>query len=91
MIEPNHVVVLLPVRPGTRPVAARKTGLSPDGAVGGVGVGEAPDGRKKLLGGFDLRAVTGSGEQLEPRGRDRAGVDAAVVRVDDLIALSPQH
>ena len=35
--------------------------------------------------------MTGSRQQLEPRGRDRLRVGAAVVRVGDPIAFSPQH
>jgi|HubBroStandDraft_1064217.scaffolds.fasta_scaffold699937_1 hypothetical protein len=55
----------------------------------GAGSGEAPDSREELVGGFDLRDVTGLGEKLELRFWDSVGVGPSVVGVDDLVALAP--
>ncbi len=52
-----------------------------------VAVGEAPDGTEQVVGCFDLGEVAGGSQQLEPRAGDGGGVGAAVVAVDDAVAV----
>jgi hypothetical protein len=50
-----------------------------------------PDRVDDLLRGFELRQVAGAAQELESGEWDGGGVGAALVGVEDLVAVAPQH
>ena len=59
-------------------------------ARGGVGR-EVPDGAEKLRRGLDLGHVAGGRKKAEPGAGDGRGVGTPVVRVNDPVAVAPDH
>lgn len=78
-----------------KPPPAFKRNVSPatptSTAVIVLGRSTVPDRIDHLLGGFELRQVAGVVQELEAGEWDGGGVGAAVVGVDDLVAVPPQH
>ena len=55
-----------------------------------AGFGAVADGLQHQAGGLQLGCVAGTAEEQEAGRRDRGGVGAPVVRVDDPIAVAPE-